>query len=305
MPRELRPRKTRQRYTDLSLDEERDEQEPGPSQPRSTVQEDRGDNTSDRGSDFAPPAPKEIALSEEDGSDSQRAGRASGSGPEDDLPVRRSNKKKRGAGPSKTTAKTKAKAKGKGKATEKSKDKDKDKDKRAAPAPTLVPAAPARQAYALPNPNVHHRHRPVPLFRPVAAAPRVERLLHAPRLFAPNELAPTLAYASSPALTRRVGKAWGASVGAGPVWPVVEDLGWFKESAARAGGEQEEEAGVEVAGGGKGTKGLLYAERARRPRVHVHIGVLRGGAEAAGDRAPLPLLRAECVSPFPGYAWAF
>src|SRR6266702_300095 len=168
MPRELRPRKTRQRYTDLALDEERDEQEPGPAQPRATVQEDRGGNTSDRGSDFAPPAPKEIALSEEDGSDSQRAGRASGSGPEDDLPARRSNKKKRGAGPSKTTVKTKAKAKakGKGKATEKSKDRDKDKDKRAAPAPTLVPAAPARQAYALPNPNVHHRHGLVRPFVP-------------------------------------------------------------------------------------------------------------------------------------------
>ncbi|KAI9459447.1 hypothetical protein BJY52DRAFT_1186406 [Lactarius psammicola] len=301
MPRELRPRKTRQRYTDLSLDD-RDEQEPGPSQPRSTVQEDRGGNTSDIGSDFAPPAPEEIALSDEDGSDSQGTGRASGSGSEGDFPAQRSNKKKRGAGPSKTTAKTKAKAKGKAKATEKSKA----KGKRAAPAPTLVPAAPARQAHALPNPNVHHRHRPVPLFRPAAAAARVERLLRAPRLFAPNELAPTLAYASSPALTRRVGKAWGASVGAGPVWPVLEDLGWFRESAAKA--QEEEEAGVDVAGGGKGNKVLLYAERARRPRVHARIEVPRGGA---GDRAPLPLLRAEdgvaylptqCASDHPGAA---
>ncbi|KAI9446184.1 hypothetical protein H4582DRAFT_1904141 [Lactarius indigo] len=210
MPRELRPRKTRQRYTDLSIDEGKDDDEPGPSQPQSTVQEDRGGD-----SDFAPPAPEEIAPSD-DGTDSQGAGPTSG--------------------PFKSTGKSKAK--GKGKATGKGKDKAK--------SATLVPAAPARQAHALPNPNVHHRHRPIPLFRLAAATPdsaaalRVERLLRAPRLFAPNELVPTLPYASSPALTRRVGKAWGASVGAGPVWPVVEDLGWFRESTIRA--EEEEEA---------------------------------------------------------------
>ncbi|KAH9079690.1 hypothetical protein EDB83DRAFT_2514204 [Lactarius deliciosus] len=274
MPRELRPRKTRQRYTDLSLDEARDEEEPGPSQPRSTVQEDRGGD-----SDFAPPAPEEIAPSEDDGTDSQGAGLASDFVSEGDLPTQRS-KKKRSAGPSKSKTTAKTKAKGKGKATGKGKD---NKAKRA----TLVPAAPARQAHALPNPNVHHRHRPVPLFRPTpdsAAALRVERLLHAPRLFAPNELVPTLAYASSPALTRRVGKAWGATVGAGPVWPIVEDLGWFRESTARA--EEEEAAG----GGEKGTKVLLYAERARRPRVHARIEAPRGGE---GGRDPLPLLRAE------------
>jgi transcription factor C subunit 6 len=286
MPRELRPRKTRQRYTDLSLDEDRDEQEPGPSQPRPTVQEDRGNTTDnddgDRGSNFAPPALEEIALSEEEGSDRQGARRASVSGSEADFQTKRSNKKKRSAGPSKTTAKTKAKAKGKGKATVKGKDKDKEKEKKAAaPAPTLVPPASARQNHTLPNPNVHHRHRPVPLFSLAASALRVERLLFAPRLFAPNELVPTLAYASSPALTRRVGKAWGACVGAGPAWPIVEDLGWFRESAANA-----EEDGTKVLL-------LLHAERARRPRVHVGVG----------DRAPLPLLRAECVfstSPPPG-----
>ena len=293
MPRELRPRKTRQRYTDLSLDDE-GRQEPGPSQPRSTAQEDRGGNgniTDNDDGDFAPPAPEEIALSEE-GSDSQGARGASGSGSEGDLQTKRSNKKKRSAaaGPSKTTAK--AKAKGKGKAVEK----DKEKEKSAAPAPpTLVLAAPARKNHTLPNPNVHHRHRPVPLFHPTAAALRVERLLRAPRLFAPNELVPTHAYVSSPALTRRVGKAWGACVGAGPVWPVVEDLGWFRESAARAQTDAEEE--VVVVDGGKGTKVLLHAERVRRPRVHPRIEVYPGG-----DGAPLPLLCAECVfslSPFP------
>ncbi|KAH9001013.1 hypothetical protein EDB92DRAFT_1811948 [Lactarius akahatsu] len=275
MPRELRPRKTRQRYTDLSLDEGRDdEEEPGPSQPRSTVQEDRGGD-----SDFAPPAPEEIAPSDEDDTDSQGAGLASDYVSEGDLPAQRS-KKKRSAGPSKNTAKTKAK--GKGKATGKGKE---NKAKRT----TLVPAAPARQVHALPNLNVHHRHRPIPLFRPAAATPdsaaalRVERLLHAPRLFAPNELVPTLAYASSPALTRRVGKAWGLTVGAGPVWPIVEDLGWFRESTAKKEVEEAE-------GGGKGAKVLLYAERVRRPRVHARIEAPRGGE---GGRDPFPLLRAE------------
>lgn len=297
MPRELRPRKARQRYTDLFLDEGRDEQDPGPSPPPSTVPEDRGGNTTDvddgdRGSDFAPPAPEEIGLSEEEyDNDNQGAGCASGSGSEDDLPTQRSSKKKRGAGPSKTTAKTKAKAKGKDKAT------GNDNDKRAAPAHSVVPAAPARQNHTLPNPNVHHRHRPVPLFHPTAAALRVERLVRAPRLFAPNELVPTHAYASSLALTRRVGKAWGANIGAGPVWPIVEDFGWFRESADAAE-EDEEEARVGVPGSGKGSKVSLYAERVRRPRVYVGIDLPRGGTEEAGDSAPL-LLSAECVFPLP------
>src|ERR1700761_1101851 len=246
MPRELRPRKTRQRYTELSLAEGEDEQEPGPSQLRPMVPEDRVDNVDDGdiGSDFAPPGPEEIALSEEGDNDTQDARRASGSGSsEGDLGTQRSGKKKKrvAAGPSKT----KSKAKGKSKV------------------PTLVPAAAARQNHTLPNPNVHHRHRPVPLFRPPKL--RVERLLRAPRLFAPNELVPTHAYASSLALTRRVGKAWGASVGAGAVWPIVEDFGWFRESAD-TGEEGEEEAGVGVPGSGKDNKVPLYAERVRRPR---------------------------------------
>ena len=96
----------------------------------------------------------------------------------------------------------------------------------------------------------------------------------------------TNAYASSLALTRRVGKAWGASVGAGPVWPIVEDLGWFRESV------DAEDVGEEG-----GNKVLMYAESVRRPRVYV-------GIAAAGDKAPV-LLRAECVSPFLRLPWAF
>jgi transcription factor C subunit 6 len=296
MPRELRPRKTRQRYTDLSLDEERDEQEPGPSQPRSTVPEDRGGNATDvddgeRGSDFAPPAPEETALSEEYISDIQDMPRASGSGSEVDVPTPRfGKKKKRVAGASKkSTTKTKAKAKAKGKATTGAVP-----TPTPTPAPTLIPAVPARQNnHTLPNPNVHHRHRPVPLFHPTAATQRVERLLGPPRLFAPNEVVPTDAYASSLALTRRVGKAWGANVGAGPVWPIVEDLGWFRESV----GAEEEEGDEDGAEDGKCTKVLLCVERVRRPRVYV-------GIAAAGDRAPV-LLSAECVSPLLRLPWAF
>jgi hypothetical protein len=62
---------------------------------------------------------------------------------------------------------------------------------------------------------------------------RVERLQRAPSLFAPNETLPTNAYALTavPLITRRIGSAWGASVGASPVWEIVEDLDWFRESA--------------------------------------------------------------------------
>jgi hypothetical protein len=79
----------------------------------------------------------------------------------------------------------------------------------------------------------------VPLFPGPTAPPgsafgsvRVERLQRALRLFAPNETLPTNAYVSTavPLITRRIGRAWGASVGASPVWEIVEDLGWFRES---------------------------------------------------------------------------
>jgi transcription factor C subunit 6 len=174
-------------------------------------------------------------------------------------------------------------------------------------APFYATAASARQNYALPNPNIHHRHRPVPLFEgPTASATalkaasasaptatatatvRVERLQRPPRLFAPNETVPTNAYASAALITRRVGKAWSASVGAGPVWQIVEDLGWFRESEGflDRGAAQESAQGLASARQGQG-QGIVCDERARRPRVHDDVALREGWTV---------FRRAECVS---------
>jgi hypothetical protein len=130
---------------------------------------------------------------------------------------------------------------------------------------------------------------------------RVERLQRAPRLFAPNETLPTYAYASTavPLITRRVGRAWGASIGAGPVWEIVEDLGWFRESIyggeaqaqaqarARAVREKTGEEGAAQIQQGQGQV-VLCEERVCRPRVHDDVVLPEGWTV---------FRRAECVSP--------
>ena len=315
MPRQLRPRRTRQSYTTLLQSEDEQEILPGPSLQLPVEQDD------DSGSDFAPPAPEEAPITDEDDDDNAEEDPASlgdGIGAEADTSSesassRRRSKKKSSAsrGKPKSTSIDTAKAKGKQKA--------KANNSLTSPAPAATPnpathrsAAPAatpatsnRQSYALPNPNVHHRHRPVPLFSgPTAtAAPtpasastttstvtlRVERLQRAPQLFAPNETTPTNAYASSAPVTRRVGKAWGAGVGAGPVWQIVEDLGWFKEAEKLKPGTAGEQQASEEAAADEPTPVQIYDERRRRPRVYADIALPEGWA--------VPF-RAECVSTF-------
>jgi hypothetical protein len=111
---------------------------------------------------------------------------------------------------------------------------------------------------------------------------RVERLQRAPRLFAPNETTPTNAYASTaaPLLTRRIGRAWGASVGAGPVWELVEDLGWFREGGAEA---QARAMRGQMLGQGQV---VVCDESVRRPRVHADVVLPQGWTV---------FRRAECV----------
>jgi len=170
-------------------------------------------------------------------------------------------------------------------------------------APTVTPTTSAR--HVLPNPNIHHRHRPVPLFSgPTATAAlapasiststssvmlRVERLRNTPLLFASNETMPTNAYTSSPSLTRRVGKAWGTGIGAGPVWQIVEDLGWFREAEKlKPGAATEQQASGEAAVvEPTSEQEPVYDERRRRPRVYADLAPPEGWADP---------LRIECVS---------
>ena len=120
---------------------------------------------------------------------------------------------------------------------------------------------------------------------------RVERLQHAPMLFSPNETIPTNAYASSPLLTRRVGKAWGTCIGVGPVWQILEDLGWFREAHKLKPSGAPEQQGSREASVVEPTpeQEPVYDERRRRPRVYADVTPPEGWAD------PLPI---ECVSTF-------
>jgi transcription factor C subunit 6 len=310
MPRHLRPRKTRQTYTSLFQSEDEQENISGPSR-----QEDGG------GSDFAPPVPEEAANTEEGSDDGDDIGDPLGGGmgaegdssSESNSSTMRRSKKRSSAALGKAknigTDTAKAKRKQKAKATHSLNSPapaaTPDPTTRRSTAPTATPTTSTR--HVLPNPNIHHRHRPVPLVSgPTATAAlapastststsavllRVERLRHAPLLFAPNETVPTNAYASSPLLTRRVGKAWGTGIGVGPVWQIVEDLGWFREAEKlKPGAAPEQQVSGEAAVvEPTSEQELFYDERRRRPRVYADVAPPEGWASP---------LRIECVSTF-------
>ena len=293
MPRDLRPRRTRQSYTNLFHSEDEVEKEPGPSQQREDG----------KGSEFAPlAAHEEAARSDGDGASDNGIGDPSSSiGKDLDVGIDSDSemntphsKKKKGGAASQGKAKNKStKAKGKQKASQVAPSPapaPTTRQSTTAPPPTPVlltapfhaTATSARHTYALPNPNIHHRHRPVPLFAgPTASAAalkaastamvRVERMQRPPQLFAPNETVPTNAYASAALITRRIGKAWSASVGAGPVWQIVEDLGWFREAEDFLDRGAPQESGQAVA-----RQGIVCDERARRPKVHDDVALLEG-----------------------------
>ncbi|KAN0116627.1 hypothetical protein V8E52_005771 [Russula decolorans] len=280
MPRHLRPRKTRQNYTSLFQGEDEEENIPGPSR-----QEDDGDN------DFAPPVPEEGSddgdgigdpASLEDG-----MGAEGDSSSESYLSIMRRSKKRSSAGLGK--AKNIGTDRAKAKATH-SLNSPAPATRRST-APTATPTTSTR--HVLPNPNIHHRHRPVPLFSGPTAAPaltptstpavmlRVERLRHTPLLFAPNETLPTNAYASSPLLTSRVGKAWGTGIGVGPIWQIIEDLGWFREAEKLKSGPAPEQQVSEEAAVVEPTSEQepVYDERRRRPRVYADVAPPDGWAD--------------------------
>lgn len=101
-------------------------------------------------------------------------------------------------------------------------------------------------------PNIHHRHRALPIFKRDG---KVERLKSRPKLFQPPEVVPTNSWSDSGVVSERIGKAWGYNVGSGPLWEMLEDRGWYKESVCSY--ESEEEA-------------------FRRPRVHHDVNVPEG-----------------------------
>ncbi|KAF8495375.1 hypothetical protein JB92DRAFT_2993071 [Gautieria morchelliformis] len=84
----------------------------------------------------------------------------------------------------------------------------------------------ARQNYALPLPNINHRHRGIPVYLPVL---QTRRLVDKPSMFSNSETVLTRSIAD-PVIRDRVNKANSHNVGRGPVWELMEDLSWFKES---------------------------------------------------------------------------
>ncbi|KAK7051012.1 hypothetical protein VNI00_005124 [Paramarasmius palmivorus] len=104
--------------------------------------------------------------------------------------------------------------------------------------------------YSLPTPSVSHRHRAVPLF--TLPNSRTSRLTEPPKLFEEGATTGTNSFTSSAKVIDKISKAWGYNVGSGPLWELVEDRGWFKES------------------------GTAQEEKQKRPRVHENVGVKSG-----------------------------
>lgn len=119
--------------------------------------------------------------------------------------------------------------------------------------PPQVPPRRTTKMYTLPNPSAHHRHRAIPVYH---RTEDVERLEHAPALFEEPKIAFTKSMTASQSLTDRIGKAWGYSVGPGPVWDILEDRTCFKESVR--------------------WKDDPRKEASRRPRVYTNLLVLPG-----------------------------
>ena len=103
--------------------------------------------------------------------------------------------------------------------------------------------------YVLPMPSVHHRHRAIPIF---FRQGRAERLEARPTLFGPPKIMSTNCFTHNTIIMDRLTKAWGFNVGSGPVWDLLEDRAWYKESIDGVGVQEEKEAN-------------------RRPRVYVDV----------------------------------
>ena len=103
---------------------------------------------------------------------------------------------------------------------------------------------------ALSVPPQDHRYRAAPLYRTTT---RVERLTGLPSPCRPAETVFTNNWTSDPVITARYNKASIYNVGAGPLWEMIEDRSWWKESLT----------GIPDEG----------SEAFRRPRVYQDVAV--------------------------------
>lgn len=232
MPRELRPRKARPSYAALAgFNADDQASEAGPSHlPR--IIDDQGSS----GSDFAPEKDKDVTMAsdvddvgEEDEDEDEDEGSHT-AGPEAENLELAQRPINLVSGPAKRLQTP-------GKSTVKAKVTQRVVKSLPAPSRSLL-GGPKRQVHALPTPSVNHRHRAVPLFSRIG---RIERLAAQPSLFEPATITLTNSFTQNLKVTDRVTKAWGYNVGAGPLWEMTEDRGWYKE-ASTEDGEQDREA---------------------------------------------------------------
>ncbi|KAJ6509010.1 hypothetical protein C8R45DRAFT_969593 [Mycena sanguinolenta] len=229
MSRALRPRKSQPSYTVAFAEDcddgEEDEPVAGPSRKRRVIVDE-----DDSESDFAPE--KEASRADPDeGPHSDPGSEVDESLDADDLALADDDSV---AVPA---TKSRPGAKGPSKPRTKGPPKAKKVVSEAAAMPSLgsgsgIARTSKRQIYILPTPSVHHRHKAVPLYSSTA---RVERLAAKPLLFGPPVTAPTNNFTHSPAVISRANRAWGFNVGAGPLWDMVEDRGWYKEALVANG----------------------------------------------------------------------
>ncbi|KAJ7729652.1 hypothetical protein DFH07DRAFT_178308 [Mycena maculata] len=226
MSRALRPRKSRPSYTvafDLGDDED-GQPVAGPSRKaRRLVDED------DSESDFAPEKEESIAGGDEDEDEGSPDASVIDDSldPDDDLAPADDPIIPVSAPKPRAAAKTAAPSRARAKAPAKPKKSTSDVVMPSLGSGAGIARTSKRQIYVLPTPSVHHRHRAVPLHSRIG---RVERLAAKPILFGPAVTAPTNNFTHSIAVTSRINRGWGFNVGAGPLWDMVEDRGWYKEA---------------------------------------------------------------------------
>ena len=112
---------------------------------------------------------------------------------------------------------------------------------------------PNKSKTSMPNisvPPQDHRYRAAPFYR---TPTRVERLAAPPLPCSSGEILFTPNWTSDPVITDRINRAHVYNVGPGPVWELIEDRSWWKESIT-----------------GRADEG---SETCRRPRVYESLNV--------------------------------
>ncbi|KAF8550445.1 hypothetical protein OG21DRAFT_1446590 [Imleria badia] len=236
MPRELRPRKPRPSYVDLSENGiEDNENVAGPSKIHHVDEE--GDSESEFEPD--PLGSKKVPSSDEDEDVAMDDAQDPESEPE--VQVQETLKQRRKTPSSRKPAPRTPITSGSPGMLVSLKTR-KDQSRRLPP-----------KTYALPNPSGHHRHRAIPVF---FREEMVERLDEPPSLFKEPRIVPTNSMTADHSLVNRVSKSWGFNVGAGPVWQIMEDRSCYKESIGSGAAPEKESS--------------------RRPRVYPNVSVRPG-----------------------------